>query len=693
VAAFASALEHLDVVLELVTAVIERQIVVAWESGRLLRPGIVDARDPVDQLFARGLTISEPAAVRIRDLDSEIARCERDLAERGAPHLPLDRLRSAFGLSPTEERVLHIALAAEHSLHIRNLLRYLAADIRRAALDRTMLETLVYGRAGRARLHEELGPRSLLLERHLLEVMPGGESLMFEGLRAAPRVVELATGVVRVAPELEDVLHHVHEPHRFEELVVPADLRNQLTGLVQPSMFSIKPAIVVAGPTGSGRKTLLGAAARAAGKGVVYIRSGDLPRQPAAFLAAVRGALREAIVLDAIPVFVDVHLIAEADAPDRTRERLLDAALATWQSTVAATAGHGAAQPLKIARGTIVIDVPPLTEAEREAMWKSSLASIGGAALDTRRLAARYPVTPGMLVHASAAAAAVAATRDGTITDEDIQLGLRSAMDEAVSSLGRRIARTQRWEDLVAPPDVMASLEELVARIKYRRRVYDEWGFADKYTKGLGLSALFTGPPGTGKTMAATLIAGQLALDIYQVDVSRLVSKFIGETEKNLGQIFDAAELGQAIILFDEADAIFAKRGEVKSSVDRYANLEVNYLLQRLERFSGIAILTTNLASSIDAAFKRRISFTIEFPMPDEREREQIWRTHLPTQAAVEGDLDFGYLARRHEMSGGHIRNAVLRAAFFAAAAGGPIRFEHLKRAGEIEAIAMGRVA
>jgi SpoVK/Ycf46/Vps4 family AAA+-type ATPase len=193
--------------------------------------------------------------------------------------------------------------------------------------------------------------------------------------------------------------------------------------------------------------------------------------------------------------------------------------------------------------------------------------------------------------------------------------------------------------------------------------------------------------------MAATLIAGQLALDIYQVDVSRLVSKFIGETEKNLGQIFDAAELGQAIILFDEADAIFAKRGEVKSSVDRYANLEVNYLLQRLERFSGIAILTTNLASSIDAAFKRRISFTIEFPMPDEREREQIWRTHLPTQAAVEGDLDFGYLARRHEMSGGHIRNAVLRAAFFAAAAGGPIRFEHLKRAGEIEAIAMGRVA
>ena len=232
-----------------------------------------------------------------------------------------------------------------------------------------------------------------------------------------------------------------------------------------------------------------------------------------------------------------------------------------------------------------------------------------------------------------------------------------------------------------------------MARIQYRRRVFEEWGFADKYSKGLGLSAMFLGPPGTGKTMAATLIAGRLGLDIYQIDVSKIVSKFIGETEKNLAQVFDAAEAGHAIILFDEADALFASRGEVKSSVDRYANMEVNYLLQRLERFAGITILTTNLASSIDAAFKRRISFTVEFPLPEEPERERIWRAHIPARAEVSGETDFMWLAKRHVMSGGHIRNAVLRAAFLAAAEHGPIRFEHLRRAAELEALAMGRVA
>ena len=679
-APFATPLEHLDAVLGLIRVVVERQIIAQWETGALPRTD-ADLRSAPDQLFGRGPTTTIEGTQRINALDAELARLEAELAERTTPDLPLERLRSAFDLGPREERVVHLAIAAELSPPVRQQLRYLASDPRRHTLDRAALEVLVYGRAGRTWLHQELGPRGVLLERQLLETVPGAESLMFQGLRATARVVELATGVLRIAPELEDLVEHVAEPVPFDELVVAAPIREQLTSLLQqPAGLAASPAILLTGASGSGRKTLLGAAAQATGKGVLRIRCSELPRDAHGFAAAIRGALREAILLDAVPLFVEVDRLTEDD-PSRSRERILDTLLGSWRRPLAATAGHGQAQPLKLSRGTISIEAPALTEADREVLWRKTLR--GGSSVDFAQIAARFPVTPGMLVHASHAAGAVAAARDGRITESDLQLGLRSAMDEAVSALGQRLTRAQKWEDLIAPTEVMDALKEFVARIKYRRRVFDEWGFADKYTKGLGLSALFTGPPGTGKTMAATLVAGQLGLDVYQIDVSRIVSKFIGETEKNLAQVFDAAEAGHAIILFDEADALFASRGEVKSSVDRYANLEVNYLLQRLERFSGITVLTTNLASSIDAAFKRRISFTVEFPMPEEKERERIWRTHLPARAHVAGETDFSWLAQRHVMSGGHIRNAVLRAAFLAAAEGDAIRFEHLRRAAE----------
>jgi SpoVK/Ycf46/Vps4 family AAA+-type ATPase len=239
---------------------------------------------------------------------------------------------------------------------------------------------------------------------------------------------------------------------------------------------------------------------------------------------------------------------------------------------------------------------------------------------------------------------------------------------------------------------VLDELVEMVSRVRNRRQVLDDWGFAAKVGRGVGVSALFSGPPGTGKTMVAGLLANELDLDLYQIDASRMVSKWIGETEKNLARLFDAAAAGHAILLFDEADSLFAKRTEVKSSTDRYANLEVNYLLQRMEAFEGITVLTTNLESSIDEAFRRRLSFRVRFPLPDLDERKRLWQTLLPDRAEVAGAIDFDGLARRYEMSGGYIRNAVLRAAYLAAADGGPIEMRHLQRAATLEANAMGRI-
>jgi SpoVK/Ycf46/Vps4 family AAA+-type ATPase len=251
---------------------------------------------------------------------------------------------------------------------------------------------------------------------------------------------------------------------------------------------------------------------------------------------------------------------------------------------------------------------------------------------------------------------------------------------------------SQTWDDLVLPQDQLETISELVARVRERRRVYEDWGFAAKVGRGLGIAALFSGPPGTGKTMVASLVARELGLELYRVDLANIVSKWIGETEKQLGGLFDAAEAGHAVLLFDEADSLFGKRTDVRTSNDRYANLETNYLLQRLETFSGVCLLTSNHESSIDAAFLRRLALHVRFETPDERERENLWRAMLPAPAPRD-EIDFSLLARRYEMSGGYIRNATLRAAFFAADRREAISHRDLDRAARLEYEAIGKIA
>nr|MBP6634111.1 AAA family ATPase [Kofleriaceae bacterium] len=265
-------------------------------------------------------------------------------------------------------------------------------------------------------------------------------------------------------------------------------------------------------------------------------------------------------------------------------------------------------------------------------------------------------------------------------------------LEPGLAGVASRVEVTQTWDDFVLPMEQMEVLAELVARVRGRRRVLEDWGFGAKVGKGGGVAALMSGPPGTGKTMAAGLLAKELGLDLYQVDLSKIVSKYIGETEKQLAAVFDAAEAGHAVLLFDEADSLFGKRTEVKSSNDRYANLETNYLLQRLEAFTGVCLLTTNHEQAIDEAFRRRLALHVRLPMPDEAQRAALWQAMLPARAAVAGPIDAGDLARRFVMSGGYIKNAVLRAAYLAADEGGAISMALLRRAGQAEQEAMGRV-
>jgi SpoVK/Ycf46/Vps4 family AAA+-type ATPase len=259
----------------------------------------------------------------------------------------------------------------------------------------------------------------------------------------------------------------------------------------------------------------------------------------------------------------------------------------------------------------------------------------------------------------------------------------RARTRPALDGLAQRIEALARWEDLVLPATPLATLHSIAAHVRQRSRVYEEWGFAARSDRGLGISALFAGGSGTGKTMAAEVLADELRLDLYRIDLSTLISKYIGETEKHLRRVFDAAEAGGAILLFDEADAVFGRRSEVRDSHDRYANIEVGYLLQRVESYRGLVILTTNQPQALDAAFARRIRFTVRFPFPDAAQRAEIWRRVFPAATPTE-HLDLAKLARLN-LAGGHIRNLALNAAFLAADAGEPVRMSHLLAAARSE--------
>ena len=259
-----------------------------------------------------------------------------------------------------------------------------------------------------------------------------------------------------------------------------------------------------------------------------------------------------------------------------------------------------------------------------------------------------------------------------------------------LDDLARRIEPTATWDDLILPDKEKTMLVEIAAQVRQRVKVYQQWGLGRKSVRGLGISAMFSGLSGTGKTMASEVLAGEFGLDLYKIDLSAIVSKYIGETEKNLRRIFDAAEAGGAILLFDEADALFGKRTEVKDSHDRHANVEVNYLLQRMEEYQGLAILTTNMKNALDQAFSRRIRFIVLFTFPEHKSRAEIWRRVFPKETPTE-NLDFSKLAKLN-MAGGNIRNIAMNAAFLAAEAGEPVMMKHLLQATRSECVKVERL-
>ncbi|MGZ8694100.1 MAG: ATP-binding protein, partial [Gaiellaceae bacterium] len=327
---------------------------------------------------------------------------------------------------------------------------------------------------------------------------------------------------------------------------------------------------------------------------------------------------------------------------------------------------------------------------DREDLWRAALAADGDVARDG--VAEQFRLAPEQIAR-GAVSARLQAMLEGTPVDpRHLRGGARAQNAAGLERLARRVEPQVEWNDLVLPELAIQQLRELAARARHRELVIDEWGMRPGGGRGRGITALFAGDSGTGKTMSAEVIAADLGLDLYRVDLSAVVDKYVGETEKNLDRIFNEAEGVNAVLLFDEADALFGKRSEVRDAQDRYANIEVSYLLQRMESFDGLAVLATNLRAKLDDAFARRLDTVVDFPIPDKALRLRLWDACLGTQLPRGDDLDLEFCASAFELSGGNIRSVAVTAAYLAAVERRPVSMADLIRATHHEYRKLGRL-
>lgn len=649
--------------------------------------GLVLSRDEVEYSLkdrAGSAPTDTALAERLAAIEQRIAGRVDQSWQQGKPPT-LEWLVSLFRLSPFERDVLVVVLAPEVHRKYDRLYAYLQDDVtrRRPSVDLT-LKLLCQGfeetLAGRA-FFRETAP--LIREQLLVftDETDGATPLLGRFLKMDDRIVDYLLHDEALDPGLAAFLQPVPATEGVADLLLASEVRAQLANLIERYRTSLaRPAgypplqCWLEGPYGAGKRRAAAAVCRSLGLPLLAVDVPQLARAEHCTRKVLKRIGREALLSGAALLFEGMDCLNGDDERGATLRGVLQNTLADLATPIFLAAR--ARQPARPGEQppALRIELPGPGYELRKTAWSRASAAAGLklTEADLVALANQFQFTPGQIddaVH-QAVHLRLLATDDGGASPDDNALFYRAARDQCNLRLGevaRKIVPVYGWRDLVLAPDRLAQLQEICDQVRFRQQVLGDWGFTDKLPRGRGLNALFVGPSGTGKTMAAEIIAGELRMDLYRIDLSCIVSKYIGETEKNLSQVFAEAEQSNAVLFFDEADALFGKRTEVKDSHDRYANIEINYLMQRIEDYDGVVILATNLRGHIDEAFTRRLRFCVEFPFPDEHSRERIWRASFPQAAPRAEDLDISFLARQFKLAGGHIRNAVLSAAFLAA--------------------------
>ncbi|MCB9731768.1 MAG: ATP-binding protein [Deltaproteobacteria bacterium] len=708
-----AALRHLKAELDYLRAILQAHL------RRLQRAGVLpppDARFPgtsiapeeVEARLRAALSPDQLLGVLEEAARAEIARADaaRTALAADDPNLPLVRLRRAFRLTDDEYLVVLLSIAPEFEPTMVRLFAYLQNHFEKQyptlALVSDCLKPAGHAPDVRWILDAEGTLRSNALVR--LDDKKKTVPVLHQAIMSDPRIVRFVQGYPELDEQLATLATLSHRARADLDPILPGKDQAKWLGLHRLLDERLDapwdlPIFVLRGPPGVGKHHWSRAIAAKLGLGLLRVELNALAAEYESLEWGLRVALREARLQEAMLCLDGWERLAEpkrviveeggfnpAD-PSRLLEasRVVGRVLGSYPGTYALAIEDKQARPPQIARPVkeIELSMPDLSASIN--LWTLYLPKRQRAAgLTSKKLGQQFRLTAGQIMDAVAEASREAP--DATQLDYDqLSASIKRQVRHRLGENASLIELDYGWDALVVPEDVDLQLKELIGRWRQRVTVFETWGLGKRFGTGQGLSVLFEGPPGTGKTMAASIVAKELDLDLYAIDLSKVVSRYVGETEKNLGQIFDEAERARAMLLFDEADSLFSSRTQVKSANDRYANLEVNYLLQRVEHFTGIAVLTTNFPTGIDEAFRRRIAMRVSFPKPEVPERTRLWQSMLTNKEIVAADIDAEDLAYEFELAGGHIKNAVLRAAFIAAGRGCRIDQDLLRIAARIE--------
>lgn len=695
-----AALQRLDQLLE--RAVVKAQEVYGAEAVTDRYRGLYINQNEVEQLLTR-----EPG----------IPLFGENILEENSPSVgsvlsSFIWLEQVYDLSAFDLDLLLIALAPEIELRYERLYAFLQDDVsrKRPSVD-LALNLLCASRDEKLMRRAHFAPDAPLIHHGLLTLFPDANQphapLLTHSFRLDEQIVRLLLGEESLDSRLVPFCQLIEPAVSLSDLSLGSEMLQAMRSLLSQAREDGQSIqFYFRGPKGTGKRQTAEALAGELGLDLLAVNLSDILAADGTFESILKLLFREAWFAD-VMLYLEGVDILRIQEQNTAYQCLLKALFEAVGVTI--LAGNQPWVPdARYPVETIVVPFSPLNFDQRRHCWQTHLmveeTTLNDADVDI--LASRFRLSPGQIANAVTMACGGSRWRttiqssngdslpsDYLLTMDDLFTATRAQTGHDLAKLTQKVESFYTWDDIVVPEDTLAQLKEICQRVAHRHQVLGQWGFQRKLAMGKGVNALFAGPSGTGKTMAAGIIANELGLDLYKIDLSGVVSKYIGETEKNLDRIFAAAEDANAILFFDEADALFGKRSEVRDSHDRYANIEISYLLQKMEEYEGISILATNLRQNLDDAFVRRLTFTIHFPFPEVADRQRIWAGIWPEETPVGDDVDLDVLAQRFKLSGGNIKNVALAAAFLAATGGGEvIRMVHLLQATRREYQKMGKV-
>jgi ATP-dependent 26S proteasome regulatory subunit len=631
-------------------------------------------------------------------LKREIDVKKSESLQQGAV-LRLERLADMFHLTEFEKDVILLCLLPDLNLKCERLFGYIQDDVtrKRPTVD---LALNILGSSLQDKLsgRQAFSPQAPLIRHHIVSLHDDTPAkplpLLAKSLKLDDRICNYLLECDEIDVNLLQFVYRILPQRTFDDVVLAEDTKARFIRLIDAGKNGgYNLTWYFYGAEGTGKLSTAEALCHRLGIGLLVADIDQMLQIDIPFETALRLLCREALLQDAAIYLINFDNLF-ADSP--AAQLKIASTLIENHTGLVFLAGKKLGDIRSDKKDTVLIPVEFTVPnyCQQEQLWRIYLDSqVKDQDVLISALANKFQLNGRQIRGAARMARSFALWQDsGSITTDGLHRACRQKSNQRLSELARKIEPRYVWNDIVLPRDQLDQLREICNHVKYRHLVYDDWGFQHKLSLGKGLNILFAGVSGTGKTMAAEIIANELGIDLYKIDLATVVSKYIGETEKNLDKIFKEAQDSNSILFFDEADAIFGKRSEVRDAHDRYANIEIAYLLQKMEEYQGIVILATNLRKNLDEAFARRLHFSVEFPFPEEEDRYRIWQKAFPEATPLADDIDLAFMARQFRITGGNIKNIALGAAFLAADDGNTFNIERVIRATRREYQKIGRL-